>query len=162
RAAEARLGRPADPRLALRRRGALRVLPALGEPHPRPDAAARAVRAAQLHVRERRDARRVRRPLHLRLLPGALPPAARRLLAAPERARDRADPARDVRALAALRPPLDASRPADLHGRRPAGLRGRAAAAHAALARRRLLARPPPRDPRLRPRARDDCRAADL
>ena len=66
------------------------------------DAAARPLPAAQLH-RSRTSRRSPSTPAlsTLTLLPRAVPPAARRLLAVPERARDRADHGRHVRPLAA-------------------------------------------------------------
>ena len=96
-----------------------RVRP-LGAAHARPDAAARPLPPSQLHLRERRDAARLRRAVLALLLPDDLPAAGRRLVAARERA---CGPARDGAALRPLtlgRPPLGPLRAAPLHGARPA------------------------------------------
>src|SRR5205085_5817178 len=102
----------ADPGDAPRRDRLPRRVRRLGAARAGADAAASPVPAAELHVREPRDGRRLRSPLDAHLLPDAVPDPARRLLAVPERARDRADHHRHVRALAARWTALDALRTA--------------------------------------------------
>ncbi len=125
RGATAWIRRPADRDDVLRRPRPARPVRALGAARPRPDASAPPLPSAQLLVRQRRDAARLRRALDAHVLPRALPPADRRLQRAPERSRARAGVGGDVRALTAHGPAVDALRPALLHGRRPADRRGR-------------------------------------
>ena len=96
-------------------------------------------RLRELHVREPRDALGLRRALDAHVLPGALPAAGRRLLAAPERIGDTPDHRGDVLSLGPLRAALDAARPALVHGHRAADLRRCLPLDARALARVRLL-----------------------
>ena len=113
-----RLLRPADPGHPARRHRALRALPRLGGAELPPDAAAPPLPPPELLLREPRDVHRLRRAHDPELLPDAVPAADRRVLAVPERPRDRAHHDRPVLSLAARRAPVDALRAAFLHGRR--------------------------------------------
>src|SRR5439155_3765818 len=95
------------------------------------------------------------------LLPRPLPPADRGLLAVRERARAAPCDAHPLRALAPRRAPVDALRPAALHGR-GAAPRGRGPPpVRAAGPPPRVLDRPAASDRRLLDRARPDRGAAD-
>ena len=86
RATALRLDERRDPGAAGGRRAPVRGVPALGAPHARADAEARAVLAPQLRGRESRDAGDVRGAGDPVLLPRHLPPAGGRLQRAAERA----------------------------------------------------------------------------
>ena len=94
---------PGGARLSDRRRAHVRRVPDLRITGARPDATARPVQEPKLRGRKRRDARAVRRPVRVVLLPRPVPAASRRLLAARVRAGVVAREPGDVRAVLAVR-----------------------------------------------------------